>query len=382
MSQIENIVFWQTVPSPHQAPFIRALAERLGPGRVHCAFEYGLTDDRIKLGWSQPDFGRAESWIAPDADKVADLTAIDGVNTAHLFTGLVNSPWVRAAFRRLEHAASLRGLVTEGRNFRGGKGLLRRLHAIGRERRWERRIDVVFGMGRLGEHWFHLNGYTRDKVFPFCYVVTRGCRIEVDAASRPEVRLVFVGQLIERKNVALLLDALYRLRDRPFRFSIIGDGALRDRLMRRTRELRLEERVAFLGVQDNTDARRAMAEADALVLPSTYDGWGAVVNEALQMGTQVVVSDNCGAAELVRPGFNGAVFAQGSSASLADNLGPLLDLGPLTPQRRVDIATWARALEGEPVAAYLHRVLNHVRSGGTRPVAPWRSQPVRGFPLP
>ena len=50
---------------------------------------------------------------------------------------------------------------------------------------------------------------------------------------------------------------------------------------------------------DNTKVRLAIEEADLLVLPSRFDGWGAVVNEALGAGTPVLVSDLCGSSYLV-----------------------------------------------------------------------------------
>ena len=43
-----------------------------------------------------------------------------------------------------------------------------------------------------------------------------------------------------------------------------------------------------------------MQQADIFILPSIYDGWGAVVNEALQAGCYVLVTDACGAADLIK----------------------------------------------------------------------------------
>ena len=50
-----------------------------------------------------------------------------------------------------------------------------------------------------------------------------------------------------------------------------------------------------------------MAAADVLVLPSRFDGWGAVVNEALMVGTPVICSDRCGASDVIENGRNGYV---------------------------------------------------------------------------
>ena len=59
--------------------------------------------------------------------------------------------------------------------------------------------------------------------------------------------------------------------------------------------------------------------SDILVLPSLYDGWGAVVNEALQAGCYVICSDACGACMLLENNPNlGRIFKAGSIKSLVD----------------------------------------------------------------
>ena len=62
-----------------------------------------------------------------------------------------------------------------------------------------------------------------------------------------------------------------------------------------------------------------MQEADVLILPSVYDGWGAVVNEALQVGCYVICSDACGASDLMKKESRlGKVFRRGDEQALAD----------------------------------------------------------------
>jgi len=64
------------------------------------------------------------------------------------------------------------------------------------------------------------------------------------------------------------------------------------------------------------------AASDCLVLPSEYEPWGLVVNEAMAAGLPVIVSDKVGcAADLVRSGENGVVYRCGDLAALAKALG-------------------------------------------------------------
>ena len=111
--------------------------------------------------------------------------------------------------------------------------------------------------------------------------------------------LIFVGQLIPRKRLDRLLRALAAVRSTDWVFRIIGDGSERRSLEKLALELNLLRRITFTGALDNGAVRNELANADLFVLPSRWDGWGAVVNEALMSGTPVICSSYCGAADLI-----------------------------------------------------------------------------------
>jgi len=120
------------------------------------------------------------------------------------------------------------------------------------------------------------------------------------------------------------------------------------------------------------------------VLPSRYDGWGAVVSEALMAGTPVICSDACGTAGVVRASKVGGVFANGDRDTLARRLREVLDVGPLTYQARAELALWARSLGAEAGATYLLAVLEYVEGNGNHPMPPWQadSRPGRNRSTP
>ena len=140
------------------------------------------------------------------------------------------------------------------------------------------------------------------------------------------LRIAFVGELIERKRVDLLLDALARpeLAAAKWILSIVGDGPERVRLESQAQRLGIREKLTFDGPQDMDHARHAMQAIDVLVLPSRFDGWGAAVNEGLEASAAVVVSDACGSSRLVEHGRSGLVFRSGDAPDLARCLASLV----------------------------------------------------------
>lgn len=100
---------------------------------------------------------------------------------------------------------------------------------------------------------------------------------------------------------------------------MIGDGALHHALEQEICKLNLEDKVKLLGTKPQPEVPTYMQQADIFILPSVYDGWGAVVNEALQAGCYVICSDAAGASDLLLQDERlGKVFRRGNVAQLAD----------------------------------------------------------------
>lgn len=121
---------------------------------------------------------------------------------------------------------------------------------------------------------------------------------------------LFVGRLAPEKNVSLLIEAYASLKDsRPdIALMIVGDGSEMNALKQNVCEKKLED-VRFAGYVVFPDLIQYYKMADAFILPSNYEPWGLVVNEAMIMGLPVIVSDKVGCRkDLVIEEENGFVF--------------------------------------------------------------------------
>ena len=119
--------------------------------------------------------------------------------------------------------------------------------------------------------------------------------------------LLFVGRLAAIKNIPWLI---YRMVELPTDVGLVlvGDGDEEQMLKERVASLGLASRVIFAGRKEGDDLYAMMAMADALVLCSHSETFGAVVAEALQWGTPCVVAQHLGARVLIKDGVNGNVF--------------------------------------------------------------------------
>ena len=137
--------------------------------------------------------------------------------------------------------------------------------------------------------------------------------------------VLFVGKLIEVKRPLDMVRALCRMRgaSEPLVGVFVGDGPLRSDIEALGKELDVP--LVFLGFRNQTELPAIYAGADVLVLPSTSETWGLVVNEALASGLPCVVADTCGCApDLVKVGVTGSVFRMGDSEHMAQQLATVL----------------------------------------------------------
>lgn len=134
-----------------------------------------------------------------------------------------------------------------------------------------------------------------------------------------ETLLAFVGSGFSRKGLDTLIDAMAGASaSKALRLVVVGRDRELPRYVAQAEARGLKARVSFIGGVD--DVRPYYAAADLLVLPTFYDPFPNVVPEALAMGIPAVVSDQCGAAEIVQAGESGYICRAGDVQGLAAQL--------------------------------------------------------------
>lgn len=372
---MRQMVFWQNIPSIHQAPLLREVA-KLAHVPVFVLTNADLSDARKRQGWERPDFEPAQLIVSPGSAVQRRLLSTEPERTVHVFSGIHAYPFVNNAFRRAIATPAIIGVFSEPQRGNEWKGPLRLVRNRVNAMMYGRRIDFILPAGELGVTWYRRSGFPPEKLFPFGYFVEPWSGETSDQTSMDQpFRFLFVGELVRQKGVDLLLRALAGVTEFPWLLEIVGDGSDGERFRRLAIGLGLDGKVRWLGNVPNREVRRLMAVSDCLVLPSRFDGWGAVVSEALSAGTPVVCSDACGSSELLRIPAAGTVFRASSVQSLRRALFAQLSRGKVTSDLRASLSGWAESFSPRVAARYLMQIVEYVLAGGTgdRPGAPWRA---------
>ncbi|MFW0717098.1 XrtY-associated glycosyltransferase XYAG1 [Pedobacter sp. N23S346] len=113
-------------------------------------------------------------------------------------------------------------------------------------------------------------------------------------------RMIFLSRIEEKKGLALLFDALAKL-ETPWTLTIAGSGEKKhvESLKQKTEQLKVNDRIKWIGQVSNQDKFELLAQHDLLVLTSYNENFANVVIESLSVGTPVLVSDQVGLSDYV-----------------------------------------------------------------------------------
>lgn len=181
-----------------------------------------------------------------------------------------------------------------------------------RHRRYLARLG--FPPGRVARYYDVVdNNFFREK--------TEALRNHATAADfeMPHRYFLYVGRLAPEKNLYALLMAYiqYRVSGGNWALVFVGDGSEREQLSAIAERCGFGGDIYFEGLKKSDDLIPYYAFASCLVLPSTSEPWGLVVNEAMASGLPVIVSQRCGCADdLVEENGNGMLFDPASHFEL------------------------------------------------------------------
>jgi glycosyltransferase involved in cell wall biosynthesis len=191
--------------------------------------------------------------------------------------------------------------------------------------------DGFLAIGTMNREYYRRYGIGKERISLVPYAVDNAffqAKAVAAAACREGSRaslglqkgrpvILYAGKMLERKGPADLLESYIRLSPdgstEPAPYLLFaGDGELRGSLEKRASSLGWNS-IKFLGFRNQTELPRYYDICSVFVLPSLWEPWGLVVNEVMNAGRAVIVSDNVGCGpDLVKNGENGYIFRAGS----------------------------------------------------------------------
>lgn len=183
-----------------------------------------------------------------------------------------------------------------------------------------KRISVTYASGKAQKKYTDMYNF-KGKI-----IITKGVGIFNIVDQPPYIPAVkvsdfiYVGRLSPEKNLFFLIETFNKLP--KFNLHIVGYGPQENEL-----KAIAKENIRFLGAVENTKLPELYKSCDVFILPSISEPWGLVVEEALNNGLPVIVSDKVGCAEeIIEENFNGLIFEYNSEKSLLEKIERMADV--------------------------------------------------------
>jgi glycosyltransferase involved in cell wall biosynthesis len=228
-----------------------------------------------------------------------------------------------------------------------------------------RHMGPIFAISPKAVAQFGRAGFDSRWIYPFGYFVRPETEVTPAPVATPTLKLIYVGAMLTRKGVDVAVEAVRSCRKEGLavELDLYGSGDP-------TPYVASGEAI-FRGQIPVGRAGAVMAQYDALVLPSRYDGWGVVINEALQHGVPALASDNAGASALVRASGAGSVFRGGDPTSLAGEIARAARDPAIVRSWRERARAYGPRLHPDVAAAFLRDCVQSWEHQAPAPPCPW-----------
>ena len=369
MRSVSAVVFWQPNISHHMVPLLRQLTEHYHV--TLCVLER-ISERRKVMGWAEPDTTGIVIELVPVEGPELLFEKYHSDSTVHVFSGTSGYPLLWRAFKKGVQLNAKLGFQAETRNWQGFSGLLRLIHSRWEATRIRGSVSFILAMGDRGVAWYRRVGYNPGCIFDWAYFTQPPDYPERVRQDSTRLKILYAGRFSEEKGVVPLIETLRSNLDLPIELHLAGGGPQQDRVLNLINE---QSGFIFHGMLEMKAVASLLAEMDYLVVPSTgKDGWAAVVNEALSVGTPCLVSRNAGAASLIVSERLGHTYDPAQRGALIR----LLRIISKTHcgwnlNERQWIKEQAQKISPQSGATYLKEIIEHIFLGGQRPNAPWKS---------
>lgn len=204
------------------------------------------------------------------------------------------------------------------------------------------------------------NGANPDRIFVVPYGADMDLYHPASESNHPsgnKLRVLFAGYATQRKGISYLLDAIHQLKPH-YDISLTICGAIHPAIERCERYTGLYEALGHVEYPRMPEVYR---QADVLVLPSLFEGYGRVIIEAMASGLPVIGTPNTGAPDAISEGVEGFIVPIRDVEAIKQRLIYLYE----NPEKRREMGLAARrkAVENYSWEHYYHnigRVINTI----------------------
>jgi glycosyltransferase involved in cell wall biosynthesis len=153
--------------------------------------------------------------------------------------------------------------------------------------------------------------------------------IEIRASQEGPLKILFLGNVIPRKGLHILLKALVEIVDKDWYLSVVGsldfDPEYVKRIMQVVHGSGFAKKVMFFGPLQEDQLKEVMLNCQILAMPSYHEGFGIAYLEGMGFGLPAIGTTSGGASEIITHEVNGFLLPREDAPVLGENIARLID---------------------------------------------------------
>lgn len=300
-----TITFFSNYLNHHQLPLCLELKKRLGSNFKFVA-TMPISEERLALGYD--DMNNLYDFVVRAYETEEEAYKL-GIDSDVVIIGSAPKKYIKQRIKnnKLTFIYSER-IFKDGFDLKKWLGLIKN-YTFKNKKNIYLLCSSAYSAGDFKKAFAFKNKCFKWGYFPKTY------NYEIDKLidkKNKKIKILWVGRFLDWKHPEKVIEIAKRLRKDDIKFNIkmIGIGPMFEEIKNKIKENNLEHYVELTGAINNKEVRKHMEEANIYLFTSDYnEGWGAVLNEAMNSGCAVVASHAIGATPfLIKNNFNGLIY--------------------------------------------------------------------------
>lgn len=322
-----KLLLWENIPSIHHQGFIKALIDKNIDIQVRYFEKFH--NERKKQKWNIDLIDGVEKCIDDDVET-ALKTVSNWKERIHIIPGnsykFINDlleVFIKNNVKWIHW--SERSGIRLMKKLHYNEILFNLLHPLSvkiKKRKYANLINKyalgVFAQGYLAKKDFKLWGIDEKKIEYLFYTIDTNSYIlkEIEDIKNSKRVFLYIGSLSFGKGIDILLKSFLKIQNENWKLVLIGPDYSNGKYQQFVKNNNINN-VQFLGSKNSTEIINYMKQADVFILPSRFDGWGAVLNEAAFAKKPIISTTQTGGAyHLIEDKKNGFKIKTGSQKEL------------------------------------------------------------------
>jgi glycosyltransferase involved in cell wall biosynthesis len=323
MRETKTYCFISNYLTPHQLPFCLAMKKETSDNFVFIETE-ALPEERKRLGY--PSLGEKYAFVlnASKSEENKQRALTLAVECDVVIIGSAPDIYIKKRLQENKLTFRFSERIFKKRYF----DPLRWVKYTLKNFKYRNKNLFFLLSSAYAPHDYKRCGIKEEKMFKWGYFPDVGQEIPSEISKEPN-KCVWVGRFLNWKHPDLAVNTVIHLRDEGYNVSLdlVGSGEMGAELEAIVKENNAEEYIRFVGNQPYEKVREYMSKAEVFLFTSDYnEGWGAVLNEAMDSRGVVVASHAAGSVPfLIRDGKNGFIYHSCNQDQLFEKLRNILD---------------------------------------------------------